>query len=64
MRLGELGGGLLDPSSSETAPEKRLIGSFMVYEAENLEAVRRIVEEDIYYTAGVVSDLLSQVRNA
>lgn len=58
----ELGGGLLDPASSETAPEKRLIGSVMVYEAESLEAVRKIVEEDIYYTAGVVSDASLQVR--
>ncbi|KAJ3555706.1 hypothetical protein NM688_g2428 [Phlebia brevispora] len=44
-----LGGALLDPSSTE----KKMIGSVVVYEAESLEACRKIVEEDIYYTAGV-----------
>ena len=57
MYLAELGGGLLDPSSQETSPEKRLIGSFIIYEAESLETVRRMVEEDIYYTDGVVRTL-------
>ena len=57
MHLAELGGGLLNPSSSETSVEKKLIGSFIIYEAKSLESVRKMVEEDIYYTAGVVSTL-------
>jgi hypothetical protein len=31
------------------------IGSAMIYEAETLEAVRSVIEADIYYTSGVVS---------
>lgn len=31
-----------------------MVGSMMVFEAENIEAVRKIVEQDVYYTGGVV----------
>ena len=49
-----IGGGLVDPATYQFA-EKKLIGSMMVYEAESLEAVRKLVEADIYYTSNVVS---------
>ena len=29
----------------------------MIYEAENIEVVRSMVESDIYYTSGVVSSV-------
>ncbi|KAF7348546.1 YCII domain-containing protein [Mycena venus] len=47
-----VGGALLTPESL-TGAEKKMIGSAMIYEAESLEAVKAIVESDIYYTAGV-----------
>ncbi|KAH9949255.1 hypothetical protein B0H21DRAFT_145187 [Amylocystis lapponica] len=48
------GGAMLSPESvaSPTA-EKKLIGSVIVYAAESLEAVRAIVESDLYYTEKV-----------
>ena len=54
-RLGaEAGGGLIDPATFGT-DQIKLIGSFIVYAAENLEAARKFAEQDIYYTANVVS---------
>ncbi|KAJ7931227.1 hypothetical protein B0H13DRAFT_860860 [Mycena leptocephala] len=46
------GGALLSPESL-TGAERKMIGSLMIYEAESLEAVRSVIESDIYYTAGV-----------
>ncbi|KIK68913.1 hypothetical protein GYMLUDRAFT_67616 [Collybiopsis luxurians FD-317 M1] len=31
------------------------VGSLIIYEAENINIVRKMVEEDVYYTSGVVS---------
>lgn len=53
-----LGGPLLSPESiapGATAADRRLVGSGMIYEAASLEAVRKVLEADIYYTSGVVS---------
>ncbi|KAJ6572081.1 hypothetical protein B0H19DRAFT_935854 [Mycena capillaripes] len=47
-----VGGALLTPESL-TGAEKKMIGSIMIFEAENIEAVRAMIEGDIYYTAGV-----------
>ncbi|EKM53591.1 uncharacterized protein PHACADRAFT_260022 [Phanerochaete carnosa HHB-10118-sp] len=47
-----IGGGLVDPTTYQSG-EKKLIGSLMVFEAESLEAVRKVVEEDIYYKSNV-----------
>ena len=52
----ELGGALIDPPTYNTS-ERKMIGSMIIYEAESMEAVRKIVEEDIYYTGGVVSTM-------
>jgi hypothetical protein len=49
-----VGGAMLTPGSIETpASEKRMVGSVFIMEAANLAAVRTVIEEDIYYTAGV-----------
>lgn len=44
---------MVSPETYQTA-DRKLIGSMMVFEAENLEAVRKAIEEDIYYTSRVV----------
>ncbi|KAH9913510.1 uncharacterized protein B0H18DRAFT_888089 [Fomitopsis serialis] len=50
----KFGGGLLTPESiaSPTA-EKKLVGSMMVFEADSIETVRKVVESDLYYQTGV-----------
>ncbi|KAJ7731099.1 hypothetical protein DFH07DRAFT_755863 [Mycena maculata] len=49
-----VGGALLTPESLTGADKKMAsIGSMMIFEAENIEAVRTMVEADIYYTSGV-----------
>lgn len=48
-----IGGGLIDPATYQSA-NKKLIGSMMVYEAESIEVIKKIVEEDVYYTGNVV----------
>jgi uncharacterized protein YciI len=35
-----------------------MTGSLILYEAESIEEVRKVVESDIYYTSGVVRLLL------
>lgn len=49
-----IGGALVAPETLETE-NRKLIGSMMVFEAENLAAVRSIVESDIYWASNVVS---------
>lgn len=41
---------MLAPENFDTA-DRKLNGSMMVIEAESAEAVRKIVEKDIYWTA-------------
>ncbi|KAJ7484410.1 hypothetical protein FB451DRAFT_1232436 [Mycena latifolia] len=47
-----VGGALLTPESL-TGADKKMVGSIMIYEAENIEAVRTMVETDVYYTSQV-----------
>jgi uncharacterized protein len=50
---------MLTPESIQTpSSEKKMIGSVLILEAENMGAVRKVIEEDIYYTSGVVSDFV------
>ncbi len=49
----EAGAAMLTPESV-TGGERKLIGSVMAMSAEKIEDVRAIIEEDIYYTSGVV----------
>jgi hypothetical protein len=54
------GGAILTSESIETpSSEKKMIGSMLIMEADNMDKVRKAIEEDIYYTSGVVSDLVS-----
>ena len=54
--IAEVAGAMLTPGSiaSPTA-EKKMVGSVFICEAESVEAVRRLMENDVYYTSGVVS---------
>lgn len=45
---------MLTPESIQLGSEKKMVGSVLIFEAETLEAVRKVVERDIYYTSGVV----------
>ncbi|KAI0359258.1 hypothetical protein OH77DRAFT_1517799 [Trametes cingulata] len=50
----KLAGAMLTPESIESpAAEKKMVGSIFVCEAESLEAVRKLMESDVYYTSGV-----------
>lgn len=50
---------MLSPESVETTTsEKKMVGSVLILEAESLAEAKKFVEEDIYYTAGVVRNLL------
>jgi uncharacterized protein len=55
-RITGMGGALVSPETLETE-QKRLIGSGMMFEAESADAVRKILEEDIYWTSNVVCHL-------
>ncbi|KAG1904379.1 uncharacterized protein F5891DRAFT_42829 [Suillus fuscotomentosus] len=49
-----VGGGLLTPESvNAAAADIKFVGSCLIYEGETIDAVRKIVEEDLYYTADV-----------
>jgi len=45
----KVGGAMLD---SESADQK-MVGSMIIYEADSLDAVKELVENDIYYKSGV-----------
>ena len=50
-----IGGGLLTPETYQTE-NKKLVGSMLIFEMESLEAVRQLVESDVYWTSNVVRD--------
>jgi len=55
-RRPEVAGAMLTPESIESpAAERKMIGSLLIIEAKDMEEVRAMVENDIYYTSGVVS---------
>ncbi|KAJ7718691.1 hypothetical protein DFH07DRAFT_761457 [Mycena maculata] len=47
-----IAGALLTPESLLSS-DKKIIGSMFIFEAENIEAVKKIIENDIYYKEGV-----------
>ncbi|KAJ7165876.1 hypothetical protein C8R46DRAFT_291402 [Mycena filopes] len=47
-----VGGAMLTPESI-TGGDRKMTGSVVIYEAENIETVRGWIEADVYYTAGV-----------
>jgi hypothetical protein len=56
----EVGGMVTTPESIESpGAEKKMIGSAFICEAENISIVREMVEKDVYYTSGVVSELVA-----
>ena len=46
---------MLTPDSIVPGAEKKMVGSVFICEAESLESVRNLMENDVYYTSGVVS---------
>lgn len=47
---------MISPETYQNPDMQKVIsGSLMVYEAESLEAVRELVENDVYYKTNVVS---------
>ncbi|KAF9244983.1 hypothetical protein BU15DRAFT_41434 [Melanogaster broomeanus] len=47
-------GGVLTSDSANAAPsDRKFFGSCLIVEAESLEAVRKLIEEDVYYKTGV-----------
>ncbi|KAG8213748.1 hypothetical protein J3R82DRAFT_10454 [Butyriboletus roseoflavus] len=52
----KVAGGLITPESQDAAPaDKKFVGSVLLYEADSIEDVRKLVEQDIYWTENVVS---------
>lgn len=55
-RLLEVAGGLITPESQDASlADKKFFGSVLLYEADSIEDVRKLVEQDIYWTGNVVS---------
>ena len=36
------------------APEKKMVGSLMIFEAESYAEVKQLIENDVYWTGNVV----------
>jgi len=54
-----VGGAFMTPESVDPSiTDKAFVGSCMIFEAENIDVVRKLVEEDVYYTSGVVCVLV------
>jgi len=51
----EVAGGLITPESQHAAlTDKKFVGSVLLYEADSIEDVRKLVERDVYWTGNVV----------
>ncbi|KAG2033501.1 hypothetical protein BDR03DRAFT_935625 [Suillus americanus] len=49
-----LGGGFMTPESVDAAAaDKKFLGSCIIYEGENIDVVRKLVEDDVYYKTDV-----------
>jgi hypothetical protein len=54
----------MTPESVDPAViDKTFVGSCVIFEAENIDIVRKLVEEDVYYKSNVVCVLASTVTN-
>ncbi|KAI0293493.1 hypothetical protein B0F90DRAFT_1642808 [Multifurca ochricompacta] len=49
----KFGGALLAPEFTNESGRKKMVGTIMFLEAENIEEARKFVESDIYHTSGV-----------
>ncbi|KAI0089636.1 hypothetical protein BDY19DRAFT_889336 [Irpex rosettiformis] len=47
------GGGMLPADNYDFSSGAKVTGSFMIFEAESIEAVKQIIEEDIFWTQSV-----------
>ena len=56
------GGALVSPETYQSE-SKKMVGSGMIFEAENIDVVRKLIHEDIYYTSGVVRAAFVRVLN-
>lgn len=53
---------MLTPDSiASPAAEKKMVGSVFICEADSLEAVRQLMESDVYYESGVVSEVTEYI---
>ncbi|KAG9033229.1 hypothetical protein FRB95_000408 [Tulasnella sp. JGI-2019a] len=48
----KLGGAMLTPESI-TGGDRKMVGSMLLFEADSLEEVRKLVEEDVYFKGKV-----------
>lgn len=55
LRRTELGRPFMTPESLGPGADQKLIGSVMFFEAANIDDVRKLIENDIYYKSDVVS---------
>lgn len=55
---------MLTPESITPGAEKKMVGSVFICEAESLESVRKLMENDVYYTSGVVSPVSRETLRA
>ncbi len=63
--LLEFGGGLLRPESNSSDLDARqsIVGSFIIVQAESIEAVWEILHKEIFYVSGeVVCEVLPRFR--
>jgi hypothetical protein len=60
--LSAFAGMFLTPESFEPGAEKKGAGSLLIVEAESLADVRKMMEADIYFKAGVVCYPLSSLH--
>lgn len=51
----EVAGMIIDPVNPVVDGRNKAIGSALIVQAENIEEVRKIIENDIYVQSGVVS---------
>ncbi|KAI0628390.1 hypothetical protein C8Q77DRAFT_1162133 [Trametes polyzona] len=56
--LIRLGGGLLPPETKATDADahQKIVGSWIIVQADSIDAVSSVVKKDIYYTSGEVWD--------
>ncbi|OBZ65881.1 hypothetical protein A0H81_14196 [Grifola frondosa] len=54
-----VGGGLLKPDVTADTPNVmgNIVGSFLLIQAENIDVVKKTLQDDIYYTSGEVWDV-------
>ena len=63
MEYTGVGRGVLTSESANAAPaDRKFFRSCIIIETESLEAARQLIENDIYYTSGVVSVLFRRMR--